>query len=241
MNTGKFYEAEAAQYDNLRWCSKTGKWIDAVQKRIIRNMMDNNPYDRILELAVGTGRIGVYLTQYYKSIIGIDLAFNMLSNAQKKIRSLKVSNSMHFVQGDVGRMPFDSKSIDLCLSINALSLIPEYENVVYEVSRVLRPKGIFICNFANLLSYYMPFGLVVNFRNRALARNVWSHWYRIPTLCRLFRNAGFRIVDVQGHIHIPNYLDIDIVLPFVKIFDYVSRNSFLRNFCPSIFFKLVKI
>ncbi len=237
---GRFYESESVRYDAVRWHSYAGAWVDEVQKRIVRSMLDSSNPKTVLELAIGTGRIGIDLACDGWQMIGVDIAFNMLQRAKEKAVRAAVDAQVCLIQGDAMQIPVASESLDLCLCVNALSLIPEYEEVLKEMARTLKPGGVLICNFANLLSYYLPFGLIVNCRKRSLARDVPSRWYRLRELRRQFDRAGFEIGDVQGHIHVPNYLNAKFLLPLIKGLDKVSRNSSLRYVCPSLFFKLIK-
>lgn len=236
----RFYETEAVQYDEVRWCSHVGAWTDKVQKQIIRAMLSTCTAKTVLELAIGTGRIGIDSAHDGWRIIGVDIALNMLRLAQEKAIRTGLGTQLYLIQGRATQIPVMSESFDVVICVNALSLIPQYEGVLREIARVLKPGGVLICNFANLLSYYLPFGLIVNSRNRALARDVYSHWHRLPTLRREFEREGFEIIDIQGHIHLPIYLSVSFLLPFVKVLNRVSQSSSLRYLCPSLFFKLIR-
>ncbi len=241
MRVGRFYEREAEHYDEVRWSSPGGIWTDKVQKQIIRSMLGNPNDGHVLELAVGTGRIGIDLAQGGWHIVGIDIALNMLRRAQQRAINGEAMPNLHFIQGSALQLPVKSESFDLCICVNALSLMPEYKEVLKEIARALKPGGALICNFANLLSYYLPFGIVVNSRGRALARDVYSRWHTPLGLRRQFQHAGFKVSDVQGQVHLPGHLNVGLALPLVKALHQISRNSYLRYLCPSLFFKLIRL
>ena len=237
----RFYETEAARYDEVRWQSRAGAWTDKVQRQIVQEMLGTHgscSTRQVLELAIGTGRIGTDLAQAGWGILGIDVAFNMLRLTQQK--AVRAATQLYLVQGRVEQVPVRSESFAVCICVNALSLMPRYQEGLREIARVLKPGGVLICNFANLLSYYLPFGLISNYRKRALVRDVYCRWHRLTTLQQELERAGFEISDVRGHVHLPGYVKGGGILPFVKALDKLSRNSRLRYLCPTVFFKLIR-
>jgi len=237
----QFYETEAARYDEVRWQSRAGAWTDKVQKQIVLEMLGtlgSSSKKSVLELAIGTGRIGIDLVQAGWGVVGIDVAFNMLRLTQQK--AVRGITQLYLIQGRAEQVPVRSESFAVCICVNALSLMPRYQEGLREIARVLKPGGVLICNFANLLSYYLPFGLISNFRKRALVRDVYCRWHRLTTLQQELERAGFEISDVRGHVHLPGYVNWGGLLAFVKVLDKLSRNSQLRHLCPTVFFKLVR-
>ena len=51
--------------------------------------------------------------------------------------------NVHFMQGDVGKLPFEDESFDLVLSLNGFHAFPDKEAAYSEIFRVLKPDGIF--------------------------------------------------------------------------------------------------
>ena len=50
---------------------------------------------------------------------------------------------MHFVQGDVGALPFEDESFDIVLSLNGFHAFPDKEAAYRETFRVLKKGGTF--------------------------------------------------------------------------------------------------
>lgn len=98
---------------------------------------------RVLDLGSGTGYPALLAAQAVGSggtVIGIDLAEQMLSAAQRKASSLRLSN-VTFRTGDVTTLPFEAASFNAVTSRFCLMFLPEIPKAAAEIARVLKPGG----------------------------------------------------------------------------------------------------
>ena len=98
----------------------------------------------ILEVPVGTGvlTVPVYKTMPDAKITCLDYSAEMMKNAERRAEALAVRN-ITFVQGDVGKLPFDDESFDIVLSLNGFHAFPDKDAAFSETCRVLKKDGIF--------------------------------------------------------------------------------------------------
>ncbi|MDH4302313.1 MAG: methyltransferase domain-containing protein [Nitrospira sp.] len=97
---------------------------------------------RVLDLGSGTGYPALLAAQTVDqsgSVVGIDLAKQMLEAAGRKAAMLKLSN-VTFRTGDVTTLPFESASFDAVTTRFCLMFLPEIPKAVAEIARVLRPR-----------------------------------------------------------------------------------------------------
>ena len=98
---------------------------------------------RVLDLGSGTGYPALLAAQTIGptgSVLGIDLAEDMLAAAGRKAKRLGLSN-VTFRTGDVTTLPFEAASFDAVTSRFCLMFLPEIPNAAAEIARVLKPGG----------------------------------------------------------------------------------------------------
>jgi len=95
---------------------------------------------RVLDLGSGTGYPALLAAQTvggHGSVVGIDLAEQMLEAARRKATSLKLSNVI-FQTGDVSILPFEAASFDAAITRFCLMFLPEIPKAVAEIIRILK-------------------------------------------------------------------------------------------------------
>lgn len=95
----------------------------------------------VLDLGSGTGYPAILAAQTVGvdgSVVGIDLAEQMLTVAERKATRLGLHN-VTFKVGDVTTLPFESASFDAVTSRFCLMFLPEIPRAAVEIARVLRP------------------------------------------------------------------------------------------------------
>jgi len=97
------------------------------------------PGARVLELGVGTG---LSLSAYppHCSVMGIDLAQDMLDQAAEKIADSGWRN-ITLQQMDAQNLEFPSNSFDYVTAFHVVSVVPDAQRLMAEARRVCRPGG----------------------------------------------------------------------------------------------------
>ncbi len=99
---------------------------------------------KLLEVPVGTGVLSMPVFQSLKEadITCLDYSEKMMETAEKRAAEMGIHN-IAFVQGDVGKLPFEDESFDIVLSLNGFHAFPDKEAAYRETYRVLKKGGIF--------------------------------------------------------------------------------------------------
>ncbi|MBQ1826507.1 MAG: class I SAM-dependent methyltransferase, partial [Erysipelotrichaceae bacterium] len=92
----------------------------------------------------GTGVLSmpVWKTLPKADICCLDYSAKMMESASARAEELGVKN-VSFVQGDVGKLPFEDESFDAVVSLNGFHAFPDKQAAYDETFRVLKKGGIF--------------------------------------------------------------------------------------------------
>lgn len=93
----------------------------------------------VLDVATGTGNVAIPLARAGCVVTGLDIATNLLEQAQARAAAEKLS--VEFDEGDAERMPYADASFDAVVSMFGAMFAPRPELVASEFARVLKPGG----------------------------------------------------------------------------------------------------
>lgn len=198
-NVRPFYEADAAYYEAQRFTARKGKALDAVQERILRDLLaycGSAPLC-ILNAGAGTGRQSRTAVSLGHKVIALDFSEAMLRAARTRLGEAGMQ-SFKGVRADITQLPFPAAMFDVCMAVNLLGHVPQYSVALYEMSRVVKAGGYLLFNFPNLVSVRYPVAVFVNWRKKAVGRNVFSQWLAMKQIEMALAKAGLKIREFRG-------------------------------------------
>ena len=100
----------------------------------------NQGNGRVLEVGVGTG---LSLPSYgrHLEIVGIDLSPEMLEKARERVAAEGLDNVAELHEMDASDLKFPDASFDTVVAMYVMTVVPDPEKVMRELSRVCRPGG----------------------------------------------------------------------------------------------------
>ena len=243
-NSSYFYEEEAALYDEKRYFSQIGKVIDLIQKKIVLELCDFTNGDIILDVGSGTGRFTIELAKKHGRVIGVDPSKAMIMISKKRVDEENLQEQVEFIIANAQMLPFRTKSIQKCISINVLNHIIEYEAALSEIVRVMQIRSEFLANYPIIQSLYFPIGVYVSFFRKDIQHRVFSRWFKLGKIRTFYSKFGLAIDESRGYI--------SPAFPFSNKFSrFVSRlifnanklvkNSILKYVSGVLFFKAIKV
>jgi ubiquinone/menaquinone biosynthesis C-methylase UbiE len=125
----------AESYDQKRF-SRGGRIIDRREKKAVLDALGPVEDRRILEVACGTGRFTVMLAERGADIVGMDISEAMLEQGRRKAQAARVADTLEFMQGDAGRLPFPDDHFDAVFAMRFFHLAPDPEGFIREMRRV---------------------------------------------------------------------------------------------------------
>ncbi len=141
--------------------------------------------EQILEIGSGLGLLGKAIKEEVGAdmkYFGVELAYNPAKKSKE--------NFIEPTQSDVLSLPFSDESFDAIISTDVLEHIPDAQNAVKEIHRVLKPGG--------------KVFFVIADPSEARFENVQGHIDRtkegsnVPFWEELFESKGFEIQDMES-------------------------------------------
>lgn len=114
-------------------------WRSLKNTGMLSPLKDNS---RICDCGIGTAALSLTLVQTIHStlqITGVDISSEMLNTAHQKLNGAKVIH--HLCCSDVRKLPFDDRSFDGVISAHMLEHLPDPNQGLQEMVRILRPNA----------------------------------------------------------------------------------------------------
>ena len=228
-NNKKGYNKIAQDYHLLRISGKKFH-NEYLEMPTTLKILGNVRGKKILDWECGTGIYAKILTRKGAIVNGIDIS-------EKEIEIAKKENpKINFKVGNAQKLPYKNNKFDIVLSL-ALAHLKNWNVVLKEIRRVLKPKGIFVFSEGNPVSDCIrlkankKIEITRNYfdeKTKVLAemwngaQNIWYH-KTYGTIIKILRKNGFELLD---------YEDAFPTKKSKKIFpqDY-SKTSLLPYFC----------
>ncbi|NLT68557.1 MAG: class I SAM-dependent methyltransferase, partial [Acidobacteria bacterium] len=192
-------------------------WDDCVfRERILAHIQ---PGSVVLDLGAGSGLVKqTDFRDKAKRVYGVDLDPRVSTNPL-----------IHEgVVADVGRIPFEDRIFDVVFSNNVLEHLEDPLRVFSEVSRVLKPGGVFLFktpqkfHYVPLISKLTPhwFHEFINrLRGRAEMDTFPTRYFAntASDIAKYAARTGFKIVSIEQIEKRPEYLRINALLYFFGV------------------------
>ncbi|WP_053219395.1 demethylmenaquinone methyltransferase [Virgibacillus senegalensis] len=187
-------------------------WRKDVMKR-----MDVRQGDSALDVCCGTGDWSLSLADAVGAagkVVGLDFSKNMLSVGRAKQQEQGIDH-LEFVHGNAMELPFDDDSFDFVTIGFGLRNVPDYMQVLKEMTRVVKPGGKVVCletsqptaiGFRQV--YYFYFRFIMPLFGRMFAKSYeeysWLHesakdFPGKQELWTMFLEAGLTNVQMKGY------------------------------------------
>lgn len=138
----KYYDKYGETYHKERDNTYYYSFINEIEVGVIEQFGESK---KTLEIGCGTGIILNEVSKFASEAWGMDLSTGMLEDARKQGLNVK--------EGNAAEIPFPDNEFDVVYSFKVLPHVPEIEQAVSEIARVLKPGGKAILEFYNPYSF----------------------------------------------------------------------------------------
>lgn len=140
----EYFGANAASWDRIRSLHVPDQAVETAMLKLVGEA----PFQSMVDLGTGTGRLLELFAPLYRRGMGIDLSREMLSVARANLDSAGITNAQ-VRQGDLYAPPVERDSADLVTMHQVLHYLDDPALAVAEAARLLRPAGrLLIVDFA---------------------------------------------------------------------------------------------
>jgi ubiquinone/menaquinone biosynthesis C-methylase UbiE len=134
------YDWTAPRYNKLKEFDKATENFFVGQP--LANRLHRRPESLVLDVATGTGRIPTALfdqPDFRGRVVGLDRASKMLDVARRELTD--DNDRLTLIQADAMALPFASNSIPAVTCLEALEFLPDPQQGLAELVRVLQPAS----------------------------------------------------------------------------------------------------
>lgn len=140
----KYFGENAASWDEIRSLHASDQAVEAALMKLV----GKRPFQSMLDLGTGTGRLLEIFSPLYRRGVGIDMSREMLAVARANLERAGVTNAQ-VRQGDIFSPPVERDSFDLVTVHQVLHYLDDPALAIGEAARLLRPSGrLVIVDFA---------------------------------------------------------------------------------------------
>ena len=132
----KYFGENAASWDQIRSLHASDQAVEAALLKIV----GKRPFQAMLDLGTGTGRLLEIFAPLYRRGIGIDMSREMLAVARANLEKAGISNAQ-VRQGDIFSPPVERDAFDLVTVHQVLHYLDDPALAIREAARLLRPSG----------------------------------------------------------------------------------------------------
>jgi ubiquinone/menaquinone biosynthesis C-methylase UbiE len=139
-----YFATHAADWDSIRALYVAEAEVEAALIKVL----GAGPFDLLLDLGTGTGRMLELFSGRYERGLGIDLSPAMLAYARSKLERAGMANAQ-VRQGDIYDLALPDQAANAIVMHQVLHFLSDPQRAVREAARVLAPAGrLLIVDFA---------------------------------------------------------------------------------------------
>ena len=249
-------QSDYENYDYRQfWQDDKRLYEDSAERIVIKKFI--GPLDKqgriFVDLGCGFGRL---FSEYkdFEKIILVDYSVSNLKNAKEAVEKFlnydeALMKKIIYTAADVTCLPFRSSFADAAMTVRVMHHIGNVEKFMNEVSRILKPGGYFLLEFANkrnlknILKFMFGRLKQSPFDSRPLQIGATILDYHPKFIKSLLRKTGFKILkQVSASNYRLGFLKKHINLKVLLFFERIYQNIFsFIDTGPSIFLKTINL
>ena len=230
-NVRAMFNNISKRYDFLNHFLSLG--IDIYWRRRVIQILSTFQPKEILDIATGTGDLAIQIAKIKPNkIIGIDIAEEMLTIAQEKIRKRKLNNIIDVFTADSENLPFKNTLFD---AVTVAFGVRNFENLkkgLSEIHRVTKNGG-----KAVILEFSMPtmfpvkqlyqlyFKFILPLLGRLVSRNKFAYTYLPASVSAFPQGEEFANIMQQAGFDTIKHIKLTFGIASIYIGEKLTKNN----------------
>jgi len=138
--------ADMGALERLLILSPFRTWFQGPEVNAFRRWSALEPGGTLLEVGCGNGASTRLLAERLRPrrLVAFDYDPALVDMARRRVRRLPPQVAMDLTVADAARMPFAGGQFDAAFEVGVIHHVPEWQTMLREVARVLRPGGLLV-------------------------------------------------------------------------------------------------
>lgn len=161
----------------------------------VLEMLGDKKEGRLLDIGCGFAEVDILLAKKSNFFItACDISDVALTRARRNVQNSQLTARIKIEQADVYHLPYPDNFFDVVTSFGYTSAAT-YKGVQGEVARVLKPGGLLICDFINLLCLYKAKEVPVRWRKLTREEGKYYNILTTDGIKKYFEKHNFYFIS----------------------------------------------
>lgn len=190
----KFFDDAHPRYLKIK-SDPISNYEQAMRQQAVIELLNPNKGEKILDIGCGNAGDLLIFAKNDTICVGIDLSEGMIREGKKDIDGVGLKNIDLFI-GSGTHLPFKNEIFDKVSCSEVIEHIPNYEDAIVEMKRVLKKHGKMVITTPN---WYSLNGLIralfgiVRFIRRKKRRHPYDKWKTQREVINVLKRNGFKV------------------------------------------------
>lgn len=115
--------------------------------RALQTLLTHKRFAKATDIGGGYGRLAPFLSRYVQEIVIIEPSYT-----QRDLSKNKLPANTTIQKGSAESTGLEAESCDLVVMVRVMHHLPNPQEAIAEIHRILKPDGVFVLEFANALN-----------------------------------------------------------------------------------------